>query len=86
MYDGQLVRATDGKWMTKLPARCPKGHSLGSNQVLVGHVACLGHGGGGHTTWHCRSCDAIVYGPPLNTQHSLHSTERPGNRAHNLAA
>ena len=37
------------------------------NQVLVGHAACLGHGGGGHTSWHCRNCDALVYGPPLNT-------------------
>ena len=30
------------------------------------HQACLGHGGG-HTTWTCRTCDATVYGPPLNT-------------------
>jgi hypothetical protein len=35
--------------------------------VLVGHVACLGHSGGGHTSWHCRTRDAVVYGPPLNT-------------------
>jgi len=42
-----------------------RGHLLGPNQVLVGHVACLGHGGGGHTSWHCRTCDAVVYGPPL---------------------
>jgi hypothetical protein len=27
----------------------PNGHTLGPNQVLVGHVACLGHSGGGHT-------------------------------------
>src|SRR4051812_27051617 len=40
--------------------RCP-------NQVLVGHVACLGHGGGGHASWHCRTCDAVVYGPPLSS-------------------
>jgi hypothetical protein len=32
---------------------------------LVGHVVCLGHGGGGHTSWHCRTCDAVVYGPPM---------------------
>ena len=50
MYDGQLVRATDGKWMTKPPYRCPNGHRLGTGQVLVGHVVCLGHGGDGHTT------------------------------------
>ena len=47
--------------------QCPNGHPLGANQVLVGHVACLGHGGGGHTSWHCRTCDAVIYGPPLNT-------------------
>jgi hypothetical protein len=35
-------------------------------RFLVGHQACLGHGGG-HTTWTCRSCEATVYGPPLNT-------------------
>ena len=23
MYDGQLVRTTNGKWMTKPPSRCP---------------------------------------------------------------
>jgi len=66
MYEGQLVQATDGKWMTKPASGCPNGHSLGPNYVLVGHVACLGHGGGGHTTWHCRACETVVYGPPLN--------------------
>ncbi len=35
-------------------------------EAIRGHVAYLGHGGGGHTTWHCRTCDAVVYGPPLN--------------------
>jgi hypothetical protein len=52
----------------------PNGHTLGPNQVLVGHVACLGHGGGGHTSWHCRICDAVVYGPPLN----IHCTALEG--------
>src|SRR5262245_39158811 len=65
---GDLVQTTDGKWITRPPRRCPNGHPLGPNQVLVGHVACLGHGGGGHTSWHCRACDAVVYGPPLNTR------------------
>ena len=47
---GDLVQTTAGKWITHPPTRCPNGHPLGPNQVLVGHVACLGHGGG-HTTW-----------------------------------
>ena len=44
----------------------PEWTQLGAGQALVGHVACLGHGGG-HTTWTCRTCDQTVYGPPLNT-------------------
>src|SRR5215213_834363 len=60
-----LVETTTGKWITRPPARCPNGHTLGPNQVLVGHMACLGHGGGGHTSWHCRTCDAVVYGAPM---------------------
>jgi hypothetical protein len=29
------------------------------------HTAgCLGHGGG-HTIWTCRTCDTVVYGPPM---------------------
>jgi hypothetical protein len=57
---GDLAQTTDGKWITRPPGRCPNGHPLGANQVLVGHVACLGHGGGGHTSWHCRTCDAVA--------------------------
>jgi hypothetical protein len=66
VYEGELVQATNEQWITKPPTRCPNGHTLGPNQVLVGHQACLGHGGG-HTTWTCRTCDATVFGPPLNT-------------------
>jgi hypothetical protein len=62
---GELVQTTGGKWITHPPARCPNRHSLGPNQVLVGHEACLGHGGG-HTTWTCRTCDHTEYGPPIN--------------------
>ena len=63
---GELVQTTAGKWITHPPSRCPNGHALGANQVLVGHQACLGHGGG-HTTWTCRTCDQTTFGPPLNT-------------------
>ena len=63
---GELMQTTAGKWITHPPTRCPNGHTLGPGEVLVGHQACLGHGGG-HTTWTCRTCDQTVYGPPLNT-------------------
>ena len=49
------------------------GHNLGPGEVLVGHQACLGHGGG-HTTWTCRGCDGTVDGPPLN----IHCTTLDG--------
>jgi hypothetical protein len=57
---GELVQTTAGKWITHPPTRCPNGHPLGPNRVLVCHQACLGH-----TTWTCRTCDATVYGPSL---------------------
>jgi hypothetical protein len=41
---GELVQTTAGKWITHAPTRCPNGHTLGPNQVLVGHQACLGLG------------------------------------------
>jgi hypothetical protein len=72
--NGQLVRTTRGQWITHPPSQCPNGHPLGPNQVLVGHVACLGHGGGGHTSWHCRTCDAVASSSP--TAMSLLDTSR----------
>jgi hypothetical protein len=57
------VRSTNGQWMVLAPERYPNGHTLGANRSLVGHQACLGHGGG-HTTWTCRQCDTVVYGAP----------------------
>jgi hypothetical protein len=65
---GDLVQTTAGTWITKPPSRCAKGHPLGPRQVLVGHVACMGHGGGGHTIWHCLACpvdELPTFGPPL---------------------
>lgn len=64
MAVGDLIRYR-GQWMTEAPTYCPNGHQLGPNRCLVGHTACGGHGGGGHTIWHCRTCEAITYGPPL---------------------
>lgn len=69
---GDLVQRR-GKWMTLPPTRCPRGHELEPSQVLVGHVACLGHGGG-HTVWHCRQCpddEQPTYGPALGKHCSV---------------
>ena len=40
-------------------------HWLGPQRVLVGHAACSCGGRGGHTTWTCRECDDVTYGPTL---------------------
>ena len=55
---------------------CSNGHLFGPNQVLVGYGACLGHGGR-HTSWHWRTCDPVVYAPPLN----IHCTALEGPAA-----
>ena len=59
---GELLQTTAGKWITHR-RDAPNGHTLGPGEVLVGHQACHGHGGG-HTTWTCRTCDQTVYEPP----------------------
>jgi hypothetical protein len=61
---GELVRCTDGSWMTRPPQSCPRGHRLGRGAMLVGHQPC-GTCRGGHTTRTCLDCGAVVYGPPL---------------------
>lgn len=62
---GDLVRCTDGTWMTLSPTHCPNGHELGPGRVLVGHTPCSCDHRGGHTTWWCIECGAVTYGPPL---------------------
>lgn len=71
---GDLVETTDGTWITRPPYRCNHGHVLEPGHFQVGHVACHGHGGGGHTTWHCEQCPRVeppVYGPPLGKHCTL---------------
>src|SRR5436190_355457 len=69
--------------MRMLPVPSPRtfgswsAHGGGSDLdsiVLVGHVAYLGRGGGGQA-WHCRTCDAVVYGAPVS-KHLLHWPSR----------
>jgi hypothetical protein len=69
---GDLVQTTAGRWITHPPTRCPNGHSPGRNQVPVGHEACLGHGGGGHTSWQPHQCRRGV-----RASHAPHALEGP---------
>jgi hypothetical protein len=41
------------------PKRRQNWHPLGPNQALVGHVACLGHRGSGHTTARSSSTSGV---------------------------
>jgi hypothetical protein len=61
---GELVRCTEGRWMVRPPERCPRGHQLGAGRVLVGRQPCSCRGG--HTSWFCLECGAVVYMPPVN--------------------
>ncbi|MCG7593723.1 hypothetical protein [Mycobacterium sp. PSTR-4-N] len=61
---GDVVPSRRG-WITVAPTRCLNLHPLGPQQVLVGHLACTTHRGG-HTTWTCRDCDVVIYGPPID--------------------
>jgi hypothetical protein len=49
--------------MTRPPQSCPRTHRLRPGAMLVGHQPCSCQGG--HTTWTCLACGAVVYGPPL---------------------
>ena len=44
----------------------PRRHLVGAVDGAGQGDLGLGHDSGGHTSWHCRTCDAVVYGPPLS--------------------
>jgi hypothetical protein len=58
---GELVRCTNGSWMVRPPEHCPRGHRLSPNRALVGHQPCGCGRRGGHMTWACLECAAMVY-------------------------
>ncbi|NKT60965.1 hypothetical protein GS885_23430 [Rhodococcus hoagii] len=48
----------------RAPKQCPNGHPLGPGRVLVGWFACSCTERGGHRTYDCRQCGAVIYRPP----------------------
>ena len=52
------------------PKRCPQGHRLGPDRVLVGWRPCgcptstHASGAQGHRSWECRVCGAVILRPP----------------------
>jgi hypothetical protein len=45
------------------PPRCPRGHPLGRDTVLIGNHPCVKCTGSSHRTWRCRECDACWIWP-----------------------
>ena len=60
---GEMAQTTAGKGPSRMPQRTPSARIKFSSVTSP----AWGYGGGGHASWHCRTCDAVVYGPPLNT-------------------
>lgn len=46
-----------------IPSRCPSGHRLSRDSVLIGNHPCVACTGAGHRTWRCRECDATWIWP-----------------------
>jgi hypothetical protein len=46
-----------------MPDRCPSGHPLGRDTVLIGNHPCVKCTGSSHRTWRCRLCDACWIWP-----------------------
>jgi hypothetical protein len=59
---GELVQATDGRFIVYAPRHCPNGHPLRPGHVRVGFQPCGGEDRGGHLTWTC-DCNATVNAP-----------------------
>ena len=71
MAFGELRRTSGGKWAVIAPSECTNGHPFGPQRSLVGHAACSCGNRGGHMTWACRTCDDVIYGPPLGPDCSI---------------
>jgi len=46
-----------------MPDRCPAGHILGKNSILLSNHPCTSCTGSSHRTWRCRACDACWIWP-----------------------
>src|ERR1700758_4144652 len=53
------------RWLMDDAATAQRGHLLRPGAMLVGHQPCSTCRGG-HTTWTCLDCGAVVYRPPLS--------------------
>ncbi len=63
------------------PTRCPNGHPLGPNTVLVGALPCLCHPPAtGPRTWRCTACDACMTRPACsrNPEWTVWPSNSPG--------
>lgn len=62
---GELVQATDGRWIVYPPKQCGCGHRLEPGKMTVGFQPCGGEDPGGHLSWCCGDCNTPIYAPPI---------------------
>jgi hypothetical protein len=62
---GDLIRRADGGAMVQPPQYCPHGHALGPGKCLSDTSRSIARQRGGHLTWECLACCAVVYAPPF---------------------
>src|ERR1700760_3513739 len=58
---GELVRFPSNRSVLAPPIRCPRGHLMRPERMLVGSTECSC---GRHLTWRCH-CGAVTYRPEL---------------------
>ena len=64
---GELIKFPSSRLPARPPLRCPRGHLMRPERMLVGSAACsCGH----HQTWRCH-CGAVTYGPELGEKCTL---------------
>ncbi|NEW40756.1 hypothetical protein GV793_17805 [Nocardia cyriacigeorgica] len=76
--DALYQDARTERWEVPSPVACPNGHQLGAGRVLVGACACRC---GGHRTWLCRTCEAMVIWPPETDECERGVFDRRAERA-----
>jgi|GEM_PF-3288662 len=61
-----------------MPDRCPAGHALGKNNILLSNHPCTGCTGSSHRTWRCRECDACWIWPACADRPDWPGVDTPG--------
>jgi len=58
---GELARFPSTRWAAPPPLRCPRGHLMRPERIVINSTACSC---GRHRTWRCH-CGAVTYAPAM---------------------